>query len=203
MFTLRSCYHQPYYKHPNFEFDKYTLFLLPLILRKFWEWSVSLIVVLCGRRGRIKWLFFPHLIYLIINGLPLLYFCSTFSQQKWNWTWKDTPPVHISEVTKYHANLNYAIQVRYTIDVGKIIHSSLTYIIRGTTSMGLGNAYLIYALCVNAGVSGNHSEELFLYILSLIKGRMKSFERLCVEEGVCNEPRRLSSMPNSSNSGSF
>lgn len=58
----------------------------------------------------------------------------------------------------------------------RLFHSSLTYIIRGTTSISLGNAYLIYALCVNTGVSGDHSEELFLYILALIKGKFNSFD---------------------------
>ncbi|PKU83004.1 hypothetical protein MA16_Dca009476 [Dendrobium catenatum] len=66
---------------------------------------------------------------------------------------------NIREVTKDHDVLNYDIQVGYTLDVGKIIHSSSTYIIRDATSMGLGYPSLIYALYVNAGMRGGPSEE--------------------------------------------
>ncbi|KAH0468603.1 hypothetical protein IEQ34_003636 [Dendrobium chrysotoxum] len=54
---------------------------------------------------------------------------------------------NVSKVTKYWALLNYTIMFSYTIDVGKLIHSTLNYIIKGTTSMGLGHLSLIYALC--------------------------------------------------------
>ncbi|KAH0463176.1 hypothetical protein IEQ34_007758 [Dendrobium chrysotoxum] len=55
---------------------------------------------------------------------------------------------NISEVTKDKALLNYAIQKGYTIDVGKLILSSILYIMRGSTSVGLGHPSLVYTLCV-------------------------------------------------------
>ncbi|KAH0468461.1 hypothetical protein IEQ34_003494 [Dendrobium chrysotoxum] len=54
---------------------------------------------------------------------------------------------NVNKVTKYWALLNYTILASYTIDVGKLIHSTLNYIIKGTTLMCLGHPSLIYALC--------------------------------------------------------
>ncbi|KAH0469783.1 hypothetical protein IEQ34_001341 [Dendrobium chrysotoxum] len=50
-------------------------------------------------------------------------------------------------------------EVGYTINVGKLIYSNLSYNIRDTTSMGLGHPFLIYVLCVNADVRGDLDEE--------------------------------------------
>ncbi|KAH0463876.1 hypothetical protein IEQ34_006662 [Dendrobium chrysotoxum] len=43
------------------------------------------------------------------------------------------PSKNISEVIWYQAILNYSIQLGHSINVFKIIHSSIIYIIRGTT----------------------------------------------------------------------
>ncbi|KAH0469544.1 hypothetical protein IEQ34_001102 [Dendrobium chrysotoxum] len=51
------------------------------------------------------------------------------------------------------------LQVGHFINVGKFIHSSPVYIIRGTTSIGSGHSFLIYGLYVSVGVRGDPSEE--------------------------------------------
>ncbi|KAH0460807.1 hypothetical protein IEQ34_008382 [Dendrobium chrysotoxum] len=48
--------------------------------------------------------------------------------------------------------LNYEIQVGHSIDVGKLIFSSLMHIIRRSTSVDLGHPSLVYSLCVSIGV---------------------------------------------------
>ncbi|KAH0459476.1 hypothetical protein IEQ34_012290 [Dendrobium chrysotoxum] len=63
-------------------------------------------------------------------------------------------------------------EIGYTIDVRKLICSSLNCIIRGTTSVGLGHLSLIYSFCVNAGVRGDPNEEHIFPILALTKNRV-------------------------------
>ncbi|KAH0453419.1 hypothetical protein IEQ34_017743 [Dendrobium chrysotoxum] len=69
------------------------------------------------------------------------------------------PSKNISEVTKDRALLNFTIQKGHTISIGRLIMSSLTYIMRGSTSEGLGDPSLVYALYTVVGVRGDQNEE--------------------------------------------
>ncbi|KAH0468019.1 hypothetical protein IEQ34_003052 [Dendrobium chrysotoxum] len=71
---------------------------------------------------------------------------------------------NISEIIK--DRVNYSIKVGYKIEVEQLIYSSINYIIKGTTSMGLAHPSLIYALCVNAGVRGDPSEKYLFFHFS-------------------------------------
>ncbi|KAH0464074.1 hypothetical protein IEQ34_006860 [Dendrobium chrysotoxum] len=69
------------------------------------------------------------------------------------------PSKNISKVTTDRALLNYTIQKCYTINVGKLILSSIMYIIRGSPFVGLGLPSLIYTLCVATRVRRDQNEE--------------------------------------------
>ncbi|KAH0456104.1 hypothetical protein IEQ34_014011 [Dendrobium chrysotoxum] len=79
---------------------------------------------------------------------------------------------NISEVTNERALLNYG----YTIDVGKLILSSIIYIMRGSTSVGLGHPSLIYTLCVATKVRGDQNEEQLFPTSALTRGKILSFK---------------------------
>ncbi|KAH0460233.1 hypothetical protein IEQ34_010896 [Dendrobium chrysotoxum] len=84
----------------------------------------------------------------------------------------------VNIVGKLFANGKEAVEnnVGYTIDVGKLIYSSLNYIIRGTTYVGFGHPSLIYALHVNVGVRGDHSEEQLFPIQLSSKEKLKALK---------------------------
>ncbi|PKU67230.1 hypothetical protein MA16_Dca018724 [Dendrobium catenatum] len=168
------------YKLRDFKFDEYTAFTLEPIN------SDVLLRVLCKPYNGTMWkkrkdkiIKFPTS-YLTQLSKVWHYFISTHL----------LPSKKKGEVTKEQAMLNYAIQVGYTIDVEKHIYYSLNYIIRGITSVGLGHPSLIHALCVNADVRGDLSEDIFS-ISTLTKRKIESFKRLGVEEGGPIEPRLI------------
>ncbi|KAH0465820.1 hypothetical protein IEQ34_005923 [Dendrobium chrysotoxum] len=88
----------------------------------------------------------------IIN-FPTTYLTQAFKAWHYFSSARLFPSRNISEVTHDRALLKYAIHM------GKLIFSSLTYIIRGTTSIGLGHPSLVYTLCVVTGVRGEQTEE--------------------------------------------
>ncbi|PKU69516.1 hypothetical protein MA16_Dca021647 [Dendrobium catenatum] len=69
------------------------------------------------------------------------------------------PNKNSSLVTKDSALLNYVIQKGYTIDIRKLILSYIMYIMRGSTSTGLGHTSLVYTLYIASKVRGNQNEE--------------------------------------------
>lgn len=81
----------------------------------------------------------------------------------------------------------------YSIDVGKLIFSSLTYIIRGTTFIAMGHHSLIYALCVNVGVRRDQIEDQLFPISALTKRKILCFKKVGGgdEEAGPNPPTSL------------
>ena len=70
------------------------------------------------------------------------------------------PSGNTYEVKKERAILNYAIQKGLSIDVGRIIETSILDWLRGGTTGGLGHASLIYALCTAKNIPTTASEEV-------------------------------------------
>ncbi|KAH0464644.1 hypothetical protein IEQ34_007430 [Dendrobium chrysotoxum] len=105
----------------------------------------------------------------------------------------------ISEVTKDRALLNFANHKGYTINIGKLILSALTYIMRGSTSMGLVHPSLKYALCVAGRVRGDQNEEHLFHIAALSRGKILNFKQSNIEEEDPSEPRSSRGAGSSSN----
>ena len=57
-----------------------------------------------------------------------------------------------SRVTKERAVLNYAIFKCLSVDIGRVIQSSILHITKGSTIASLGHLSLIYELCRPADV---------------------------------------------------
>lgn len=76
------------------------------------------------------------------------------------------PTTHLSDVHKDRAVLLYAIVKGYSIDVGKVIHQSITKSLKNT-SKGLACPMLIASLCEKAGIFWN-STETVIHPLSVL-----------------------------------
>ncbi|PON68447.1 hypothetical protein PanWU01x14_095990 [Parasponia andersonii] len=68
------------------------------------------------------------------------------------------PTKHVIEVTTKRVKLLLCILAERTIDVGKVIKSSIIGTIRGRTTLGLTHPSFITGLCLNAGVLVDDSE---------------------------------------------
>ncbi|PON57987.1 hypothetical protein TorRG33x02_292470 [Trema orientale] len=60
------------------------------------------------------------------------------------------PTRHVTEVTTDRVELFFCILTERTIDVGKVIKSSILHTIRGKTTLSLTHPSLIMGLCLNA-----------------------------------------------------
>lgn len=69
---------------------------------------------------------------------------------------------NISEVTKDRFVLNFTIRKSMSINVSRIIHNSISNMIKHITTVGSGHPFLIYALCIEARAMGNRNEEVIL-----------------------------------------
>ncbi|KAH0465263.1 hypothetical protein IEQ34_005366 [Dendrobium chrysotoxum] len=111
--------------------------------------------LLCGPNSGAKWRTREER----ITNLSASYMSQTSKSWHYFISSRIIPSKNISEVTKGRALLNFVIQKGYTINIEKLILSSLTYIMRGSTLVGLGHPSLIYAHCVVVGVRGDQNEE--------------------------------------------
>lgn len=100
------------------------------------------------------------------------------------------PSLNTTNVTKDRAILNYAINMGWPIDVGKVIEHAILDYIMGNNNGGLPYPLLVYDLCKEKGALGTDKEEI-VHPRSIIDS--KRFRRTGGNNSSESEPETLPS----------
>lgn len=113
--------------------------------------------------------------WVMSNGKPRHLMKADMTKEATAWTYfvcaNLLPVSHVSSITVERVLLIYAIMEGYTIDIGKVINSSLKRFGRGGTTGGLGHASTVTTLCQNADTP-SWTDDLYVRALPTITAVM-------------------------------